>query len=489
MLELNTEIAKVLATASAERERNRVQIALDACLQLLPDRKDEIDRLFDSEKRKVAVENVQLILGSEIEESIKGKMIVPEYSQKGSAKQQIYVYVGTHWELCLTQIYYDFMKDACRKIGLSEVYVQSQYFMNVVFENVAFRVSQHICTVQPHEGVWINLRNCTVEINNDGSVCTHPHRSEDFFLYCLQYDYNPQATCPKWHEFLDEVLPEKEAQMLLGEYIGYCFTQNLKLEKMAVFYGGGANGKSVTLDVIKNLVGKSNVSEGTLSSITNDPETRALLQNKLVNISSESNKNLNPAVLKMLISGEPVEIRILYVGTKLLTNPPKLITSYNELPPIENTYGYRRRWILFPFDNRIPAERQDHALAGKLCMELSGILNWVIGLLGGLVMRVNSYTGEDFTSSSICNSAVEAYFQAANSAMLFLEENCKKDDTVLVPMKELYQKYVSYCKMTGISKPCILKNFKKALKDWGAKESVKCQVKYFNVAVDTSNYI
>lgn len=482
---VNSEAAK----AEKEWEKNAVQIALESTLALLHDRRNEIELLFDENKIKVALNLAEVILCSEIDEAVKGKMIVPEYSQKGAAKQTIYVYIGTHWQTCLIQIYYDYVKAACKKIGLSEIYVQDPNFMNRIFERVAFEVSQHISTAQPDDSVWINLKNCTVEIAHDGCVKTHEHRAEDFFLYCLPYNYDPFATCPKWLAFLDEVLPEKEAQTLLGEYIGYCFTQNLKLEKMAVFYGGGANGKSVCLDVIKGLVGRSNVSEATLSSVTNDPEARSLLENKLVNISSESGKNLNSAILKMLVSGEPVEVRKLYVGTKLLLNPPKLITAYNELPPIENTHGYRRRWLLFPFNVTIADNRQDPNLANKLSSELTGVLNWVLEKLRQLIINVNSMGGDDFTVSKICNDALTNYFKGANTGTLFFEECCKLDDSSNLKLKELYAKYQSYCKVTGISKPLILKNFKKSMIDSGVTMTVHHDNIYVNVYVDTSVYL
>lgn len=488
MVDIKTEIGKAVAEAEYIREHNDVQIAINASLPLLKNRKSEIDVLFESNKRVLALENVKIILGTEIAEAVRGRMIVPEYSQKGSAKQTMYVFVGTHWKMMPIQIYYDYVREACRRIGLSEIYVQSPEYMNKVFEKVSFITSQYVSTVRPHDGVWINLRNCTVEIYADGRVETHEHRADDFFLYCLPYCYNPEAECPRWLKFLNEVLPEKASQTLLGEYVGYCFTQNIKLEKMVVFYGGGANGKSVCLDVIKKLMGRNNVSEGTLSSLTNDPEARHVLENKLVNISSESGRNLNAAVLKMLISGEPVEMRKLYEGTRMLYNPPKLITSYNELPPVENTHGYRRRWILFPFNRTIADNMQDPALADKLATELPGILNWVLMHLLSLLQRVNSNVGEGFTFSKECNDAVNTYFKSANSALCFLEECCKADEETVIKIKDLYIHYQNYCKSCGISKPMILKNFKKCLSEWGATLTTKYDVIYVGVKVDVTVY-
>ena len=474
----------VLSNAKADFERDRVKNSLDACLLKLPNRQEDIENAFEGVGKKAGWEKAFTIIITEIEEAVRGRMIVPQYSQKSMAKQEIFVFVGSHWEVIPIQMYYDFIREACKKLGLSVLFYQNYKYMNQVFEQVAFSVSKHICTAQPHDGVWINLQNVTVEIYADGNIRTHEHRAEDFFLYCIPYCYDPAAECPLWLKFLDEVLSEREAQQLLGEYIGYCFTRNLKLEKMAVLYGSGANGKSVVLDVIKSLVGRENVSEATLSSVTNDPEARCVMQNKLINISSESGKNLNPAALKMLISGEPVEMRKLYVGVQTLYNPPKLITSYNVLPPIENTHGYKRRWLIFPFNRTIPDDQQDPMLTAKLCKELPGILNWVLGHLGSLLVKVHSQSGEDFVKSEVCQMALSEYFKDANTVNTFLEECCRIDDSVSVPMKELYAHYVEYCKCSGIKKPSILKNFKKALIDWGATETVITQRKYFNVYVN-----
>ena len=40
----------------------------------------------------------------------------------------------------------------------------------------------------------------------------------DFLTYQLDYKYNKQAKCPLWDKFLDEMLPNKEHQMLLHQY-------------------------------------------------------------------------------------------------------------------------------------------------------------------------------------------------------------------------------------------------------------------------------
>ena len=42
----------------------------------------------------------------------------------------------------------------------------------------------------------------------------------DFLRYQLPYEYDPGAECPQFEAFLDDVLPEKDSQKTIAEYIG-----------------------------------------------------------------------------------------------------------------------------------------------------------------------------------------------------------------------------------------------------------------------------
>lgn len=459
-------VEKMLDALVESRERDRVGITLCACLDRVQSRSGDINALLDQKKRRAEIfEDLKHLAAGEIEAVVESKMIVKEFHYRNGPEQVKYIYTGTHWERVDHQQFLDFAKAACKKMGFGNMFYEDEKFMNMVFGNVGFRISQYINTAAPHDGVWINMRNCTLEIYGDGRILTHSHRSSDFFHYCLDYDYDPNAKCPQWRKFLDEVLDDEDTQSLLGEFIGYCFTKNLKLEKMALFYGGGANGKSVTLDVITRLMGKANVSEAMLNSVTSDPEARSQLEGKLVNISSESNAYMNNAILKKLISGEATEVRILYEGTRLMRDIPKFITSFNTMPSLEQTAGMRRRIIIFPFDHTIPIEKQDFMLSQKLCQELPGIMNWVLEKLEGLLQKVARHNGEGFTASRKCNTAFADYVKNSNSAYAFLSECCEKSDESTIPMRTLYQEYCNYARECGFTKVLIKKDFKKILQE------------------------
>ena len=455
-----------LETLAAIRSENLVEYTLDAALKKVEDQKKVLEEFYKTQLKKGEMERLVMdFITQYIAEVVEGRMVVTEYVEKNRSKQFVYIFLGTHWQLADVQLYYMFVKRCAKRMGLEDIYCEEPEFMNRVIERLAYRVMDYKKQkVTPGE-VWVNLSNGTLEIKKDGTFVLREHRAEDFFTYVLPYVYSKNAVCPQWHAFLDRVLPEKEMQTLLAEYIGYCFTQNLKLEKMAVFYGTGSNGKSVCLDIITRIMGSCNVSNVTLSALTCDDEKRSLIEGKLANISHESNGELDTAMLKQIVSGEPTEVRVLYRGTHTMTDIPKLFTSYNKLPSTESTYGFFRRWILFPFNVTIPETEQDVDLVGKLTKELPGILNWVLEALTGLLER------KAFGKSNTCQSALGEYIKGANSALSFFTAKCEVDEKARTKLSDLYKAYTQYCneeEMKRFGK----KNFQEIIRNFGAKSVV-----------------
>lgn len=467
---------------SETRARERARLVLAKLVDRVSDRSEDISALAENNpKVSERDRKVRSLVSSEIARASEETLTVTEYSQKSCSKQQIYVFVGTHWEYIPIQVYYDFVKKAAQKTGLEEMFYEDQDYMNKVFEQVAFRVAEHRIATFPHGEQWINFQNGTLEINESGKLGWHEHRAEDFFLYCLPYPYSKRAKCRKWIKFLDRVLPDKDTQTLLAEYIGYCFTRDLKLEKMAVFYGTGCNGKSVVLDMVEKLVGQENVSNVSMSALTLDPEKRAMLENKLVNVSHESDRKLDNAMMKQLVSGEPTEVRLLYKGTHTMFHYAKFFTSFNRLPPTESTHGFFRRWILFPFEVTITEEEQDPDLTKKLSKELPGIFNWVIGGLQGLLTR------RAFSKSVVCQTALSEYQRTSNSALMFITERCVfgKGRTKL---KDAYIAYCNFCNEEGFTNRFRKSNFREIMRTSGVKEFTYQGCNYMELEIKTDEW-
>ena len=466
-----------LEAANASRNGELVQLTLKVFLDEVKNIAADIDAIYNQTEKRIERERgVRELITSVMEEMVRGRMTVTEYVEKNKSKQLVYLFLGTHWQLIPSQLYYVFVKQCAKRMGLVNLLCEDPEFMNRVIERLAYRCMEYKRQVQAPDVVYINVMNGTLEIGRDGTTLLREHRAEDFFTYVLPYVYDPYAECPLWHTFLDRVLPEKAMQTLLGEYIAYCFTKNMKAEKMAVLYGTGSNGKSVTLDIVSNLLGSSNVSNITLSALTTDDEKRALIEGKLANISHESNGQLDTAMLKQLISGEPTEVRVLYRGTHTMYDIPKLFTSYNRLPSAESTYGFFRRWLLFPFDVTIPEGEQDLDLVSKLNRELPGILNWVLAAMKGFVER------KGFCKSEKCDVALKYYIRTSNSVLMFLDERCEISEVGRTSLAELYRHYTNYCAEDSL-KRFGKKNFQEVLRNFGANPSVYHHATMYNIVL------
>jgi putative DNA primase/helicase len=206
-------------------------------------------------------------------------------------------------------------------------------------------------------------------------------------LTVLPYNYNSRATCPNWQMFLDSVLPKKEYQKVLQEFVGSAFIDRgvTKIETMLVLKGNGANGKSVVLGTLMGVLGKSNISNISISELIqgNDKKMNiAKINGKRLNYCPEINAERiqkESDVLKALISGEPVEARALYGNNFTAYDVPLMMCNCNRLPRITDwTNGMRRRLTVIPFDVTIPKEKQNPNLVNEFAEEYSGIFNWII---------------------------------------------------------------------------------------------------------------
>jgi putative DNA primase/helicase len=211
-----------------------------------------------------------------------------------------------------------------------------------------------------------------------------------------------------------------------------------ELEKMLLLYGEGLNGKSVTLEVIESLLGSVNVSYLSLSDLTNDDVKRAGIEGKMLNISHESGKDVNPNVLKQLTSGERVLIKHLYRDPRETNSYGKLIAAFNILPRAENTFGFFRRLLILAYQVTIPKEEIDRQLASKLKGELPGILLWVLKALPALMTR------REFSPCESSEKALEQYRLQSDNVRLFLSEACETSEYT-TQASELYTAYRNYC--------------------------------------------
>ena len=298
---------------------------------------------------------------------------------------ELYYYNRNMWVSMSEQTASNFMALIAQKAGLYNSYVSNFKVKKDMYMqlNADILVSDEMINASAKEFMAIaNLRNGTIKINEDGEVDLCPFAKNDYLRYQLEYDYDPTATCPLFDKFLNEVLPEKAAQELLMEMIGYCFipTQKMKLERSLMLYGPGANGKGVVFDIVVSILGEEHVSGFSMDALSHDANARAPLKDKLLNYATELGGKCNPDMIKKLISGEPVHVKTLYKDVTMMKNYScKFVFNTNALPRgAENANAFFRHWEILPFDVEIPSEKRGIHLSKKLKIELSGIFNRVL---------------------------------------------------------------------------------------------------------------
>lgn len=287
----------------------------------------------------------------------------------------------------------------------------------------------------------LNFRNGTLEIESSGNATLREHRADDLLHYVLPYDYDPEATCPRWQSFLDEVIPEPGKQDALAEFLGSCFS-DVKHEKILFLYGTGANGKSVVMEVVIGLFGSTNIVHNTLEEISDEKGyNRGNLMTALLNYSGEISDKVSPDVLKRLASREPMTGR--YVRGKPFEVKDYCRSAFNGnvLPRVkEVSDGFFRRFLIVPFEVTIPMERRDPDLPAKIMTgDLPGIMNWVVSGL----QRLLAAKGR-FSTSEASERILAHYMEAVSHVAIFVEEfgsthHGEINSTVL------YDAYKAYC--------------------------------------------
>jgi len=377
---------------------------------------------------------------------------------------EIYLYNGEYWQKVESDAFQIFLAEVAKVLGVPSMIEKHHGFREQLQKQ--FAATQIFATPELNKSeVYINLLDCTLNVSN-GEVKNILFNKEHFLNYQLPYKYDSVAQCPIFKTFLYEVLPDESAQQVLSEYLGYLFIRNgnksIKTEKMLVLYGSGANGKSVVFEVILALLGRENVSNYSLTSLTDtNGYYRAQISNKLVNYGSEIGGKLEADMLKKMASGEPIEARQPYGRPLLLHEYAKLIFNCNQLPKdVEQTDAYFRRFLILPFSVTIEEEKQDKLLANKIVdSELPGILNWVLEGLKRLLSQGR------FSKCKISDDMLIRYKIESDSVQIFLEEYSiqkSSDSKEFITLKTVYDAYRAFCLESGY-KPISKLNFSKRL--------------------------
>jgi len=383
-----------------------------------------------------------------------------------TTKAFVFLFNGAFWKRLESEKLQFFLGKAAERLGVDHYTAEHFEFKKKLVEQ--FLTAGYLSSPKPPaELVLFNLQNGTFEFNAETSEKKlRGFCASDFLTHQLPFKFEPEATAPLFQKYLDRVLPEKEKQLVLAEYLSWVFIRHssgrLKLEKALVLHGSGANGKSVFYLITQALFGADNFTTYNLQQLTDEKGMyRALIADKLVNYASEIGAKLSTEYFKQLVSGEKVQGRLLYSNAQEFDDYAKLIFNCNELPIVtSHNEAYFRRFLIIPFAVTIPVEERDNELHLKIIKsELAGVFNWVLAGLERLLAQ------KEFTYCESCTQAVEQYKRESDTVALFLEDQpliASSEHTET--LKAVYEKYRAHAIDSG-NHPLNKNNVKRRLEN------------------------
>jgi len=310
----------------------------------------------------------------------------------------------------------------------------------------------------------LSIRGATLDLtperlleSDDGPAI--PAAREHLLTKLAPVDYDPEAACPLFEQFLSEIFAaDQELIAFVQRLAGYCLIGGNPEQYVAIWYGTGANGKTTLLEVLRAVLGDY--------SATVDPEVlmsaerggnnqlyalASLRGARLVTASeTQEGRQLAESLIKTLTGGEPVMARMPY-GAPFEFRPeftPVLATNHK--PEVRDTsHGMWRRILLVPFNVEIADADQDPALPDKLQQELSGVLNW---MLAGLTdyYELALERGRGLCPPQAVLAATQAYREEQDVLSEYIESRCELGPPALrVTKTDLYKDYENWCELTG----------------------------------------
>lgn len=113
----------------------------------------------------------------------------------------------------------NYLSMVAEQSGLPHFQASKVRFIDLLYKQLLATAALPMSASSTNE-VKINLKNGTFKCY-DGKFDFCDFSPEDRLTYQLPFEFNRNAKADKFMLFLEEVIPEKEARMLVAEYIAY----------------------------------------------------------------------------------------------------------------------------------------------------------------------------------------------------------------------------------------------------------------------------
>ena len=236
-----------------------------------------------------------------------------------------------------------------------------------------------------------DLFNCQNGTLNLTTGEFRPHDPADFLTMLSGITYDPDAICPRWEQFISEVMcNDSDLALYLQKALGYALTGDTSLECLFILYGATSrNGKGTTMETFLKIMGdygKTSNPEmlstkfGNANASGPSEEIARLAGVRFVNISEPEKKiTFNAALVKRMTGNDTLNARFLHENSFDFKPNFKVFINTNYKPSVSDmTLFYSNRLKLIPFKRHFEEHEQDKGLKAFFASpeSQSAIFNW-----------------------------------------------------------------------------------------------------------------
>lgn len=305
-----------------------------------------------------------------------------------------------------------------------------------------------------------DLFNCQNGTLNLTTGEFRPHDPADFLTMMSGVTYDPNATCPRWEQFISEVMcNDADLALYLQKALGYALTGDTSLECLFILYGATSrNGKGTTMETFLKIMGdygKTSNPEmlstkfGNTNASEPSEEIARLAGVRFVNISEPEKKiTFNAALVKRMTGNDTLNARFLHENSFDFKPNFKIFINTNYKPSVSDmTLFYSNRLKLIPFKRHFEEHEQDKGLKAFFSTDvcLSAIFNWCYEGY----MRFRSEGLEDPAAVS---QATKEYQEESDRIGQFVDAWLEEGEAFEVRTSAAYKLYGEWCDKYGYRK-------------------------------------
>jgi len=310
---------------------------------------------------------------------------------------------------------------------------------------------------------WIQFKNEVIDLETGERF---EATSKYFLTNPIPFHLGKTENTPIINKLFVEWVGEKYVRTLY-EIIAYCLLQDYPIHRLFCFIGGGLNGKSSFLELLRRFVGTSNCCSTELDVLMNSRFEITRLHKKLVCQMGKTNFNeLNrTSMLKKLTGNDLIGYEYKNKTPFEGKNYAKILIATNNLPTTDDkSLGFYRRWMIIDFPNKFSEKIE--VLSQIPDKEYENLGTKSIGVLMDLLSK------REFTNEGTIEERMEKFESKSDFLQKFLDDFIIEEVDSFITKNDFKIKFAGWCKENrhrGMSDTSIGLNMKKKQIDSSTK--------------------